>query len=341
MKNSLSFFIVLAFLVINFLIILEWINVPSKSPIKKYVYSEEFLDSYLFNNLDNRISAEKKIIVIGHSAGYYIFPKSSKDLWKFENENLDEDISNNYIGLFSGGDYPIIHLRMLNFIHEHKKLYSSGDYLFMTLTDVPLGDQYQYEHEKIFFDKWHNFCGLFEYTKEKIEIKNDRIFFFDWRICKLKRFASQARKGFFNRHNKKINSLINIKENDSLKIHNENEVENLIIDFQNDFQSRKHLGVSKSFDDLFRLEIKKILNEGVNIIFIYLPQGSPRQEFVQSKKGYAYFNSLAIDYKIPFWDYYDILSDNMFLENDFLHVNSSGAAKIQKKFSHDVKKIFR
>ncbi len=340
MKNSLSFFLLLFFLLISFLMILEWINSPNKSLIKKYVYSEEFLDSYLFNNLDYRLSTEKKIIMLGHSAGYYIFPKSSKGLWKFENGNLHESISNNYVGLFSGGDYPVIHLRMLNFIDDYKKLYASGDYVVMTLADVPLGDQYRFQDEELFFNKWHNSCDIFEYKAEKIEIKNERMFFIHWRLCKLKRFTSQVRTGFFNMHNKQINSLINFNQADNFQNQNENEIEKIIMEFRADFSSRKDLNVSKIFDAVLRSEIQKLLDKGINVIFVYLPQGSPRHEFVQSSKGYEYYNSLAKDYKIPLLDYYDILDDNMFLVNDFLHVNSRGASKIQKKFSSDLKEIY-
>ncbi len=316
----------------------EWIKNPSSSILKEIIFSEEFIDSYLFNNIDSRPLNNPNYIVLGHSAGYYIFPKGSKGNWKFQDSNLNKNIIDNFIGLFSGGDYPIFHINMMKFIDSKKKLLKKDDYLLLTLADVPLGNQYDESTEKLFFEKWHNHCNLFLYENDEIIIKKPNRFFIDWRICNVKRFTGQIRTGFFNFHNsfinKKLNSGKEIKPTRS-----DEDIDEIKRLFKEDFIERNLLPVDKVFNKKFVTKIKQLQERGIKIVFIYLPQGSVRHEYVESIKGYEYYKLIANNLNIPFWDFYNSLEDNKFLENDYIHLNKEGANEIIKSFNSRISEL--
>jgi hypothetical protein len=111
-------------------------------------------------------------------------------------------------------------------------------------------------------------------------------------------------------------------------------------DLENAKKSNKTYSVKFDSDTmkLFDKFLKDAKDAGIKIIFVYTPEYTEGQAFVENRKSvFLLFNHFATRYAIPFYDY---SNDPISYEKKYFynsqHLNSQGADLFTKKFIKDV-----
>lgn len=91
---------------------------------------------------------------------------------------------------------------------------------------------------------------------------------------------------------------------------------------------------------LFEQLISDLINQKINLIFVYTPEYIEGQAFVKNREEImSLFHSFSSKYSIPFFDYStDIISQQKEFFYNASHLNKTGAELFTQKFVSDLKK---